>query len=356
MYPNIMQKKLPGGKILKTTTTLVGAIRQTLTSPARHRQRKLPVCPTKERLCLLFILTLFSLVLSANTMTLNQKRVFSMEKMNTGGRLEEKRTSFTSQCRKCAQLRRLTSRFDVTDQQDEITSSHPSMNKLTALARKLRQSCDKMTYQRCKIVYPWKNEIKLTSQNGDKRSKDTRMAKEILPAITRTTTTSSNDDVSSNFDVLSRKKRTPGGQIEGDRRLIDLFCMTHYILEIKHDGTVTGSRVRNANTLLEIQSVEAGGVVSFQSKATGLYLAMDKKGRLYGTKHFSKEHSAFVERMRPNFYNTYSARHYPRKHGKSKRSASGDWYVAIGKHGTVRKANRIGPTHSAAQFLPLYRQ
>ena len=37
------------------------------------------------------------------------------------------------------------------------------------------------------------------------------------------------------------------------------------------------------SALLEIQSVEAGGVVSFQSKATGLYLAMDKKGRLYGT-------------------------------------------------------------------------
>ncbi|XP_053855311.1 fibroblast growth factor 22 isoform X2 [Vidua macroura] len=72
------------------------------------------------------------------------------------------------------------------------------------------------------------------------------------------------------------------GHLEGDVRWRRLFSATRFFLRIDGSGGVEGTRWRERpGSIVEIRSVRVG-VVAIRAVHTGFYLAMNKRGRLYG--------------------------------------------------------------------------
>uniref|UniRef100_A0A8C0UD93 Fibroblast growth factor n=1 Tax=Cyanistes caeruleus TaxID=156563 RepID=A0A8C0UD93_CYACU len=100
-------------------------------------------------------------------------------------------------------------------------------------------------------------------------------------------------------------------------------------------GRSGGARRR---CLLEISPVERG-VVSIFGVRSGLFVAMNSKGKLYGSAHFNDE-CKFKEILLPNNYNAYESRIYP------------GMYIALSKNGRTKKGNKVSPTMTVTHFLP----
>ncbi|KAF2979336.1 hypothetical protein EK904_012503 [Melospiza melodia maxima] len=95
---------------------------------------------------------------------------------------------------------------------------------------------------------------------------------------------------------------------------------------------------RPEGSLLEISPVERG-VVSIFGVKSGLFVAMNSKGKLYGSAHFNDE-CKFKEILLPNNYNAYESRIYP------------GMYIALSKNGRTKKGNKVSPTMTVTHFLP----
>ncbi|XP_043077744.1 fibroblast growth factor 1b [Puntigrus tetrazona] len=123
-----------------------------------------------------------------------------------------------------------------------------------------------------------------------------------------------------------------------------LYCRNGgYHLRIQPSGTVDASRQENdAYTLLKVKAVKAG-LVAIRGHETGLYLAMDKYGKLYGTVTLNDE-CYFVEKMEENHYNTYRSQRY---------QENGDWYVGIRKNGWAKNGSKTHKGQNAIYFLPI---
>ncbi|XP_069468425.1 fibroblast growth factor 22 [Ambystoma mexicanum] len=95
--------------------------------------------------------------------------------------------------------------------------------------------------------------------------------------------------------------------------------------------------------VLEIRSVKVG-VVVIKSVHTGHYLAMNKKGRLFGTKQYSPS-CRFKERIEENGYNTYASWRW-RHQGRQ-------MFVSLNGRGAPRRGQRTRRKHVSAHFLPM---
>uniref|UniRef100_A0A8C5N8Q0 Fibroblast growth factor n=1 Tax=Gouania willdenowi TaxID=441366 RepID=A0A8C5N8Q0_GOUWI len=94
----------------------------------------------------------------------------------------------------------------------------------------------------------------------------------------------------------------------GAPRRRKLYCATKYHLQIHPSGKVDGSlEENNPLSILEITAVDVG-VVAIKGLFSGRFLAMNERGRLYGSA-FTKE-CEFVERIHELGYNTYASRHH----------------------------------------------
>uniref|UniRef100_A0A8C0FW10 Fibroblast growth factor n=1 Tax=Bubo bubo TaxID=30461 RepID=A0A8C0FW10_BUBBB len=90
--------------------------------------------------------------------------------------------------------------------------------------------------------------------------------------------------------------------------------------------------------LLEISPVERG-VVSIFGVRSGLFVAMNSKGKLYGSTHFNDE-CKFKEILLPNNYNAYESRIYP------------GMYIALSKNGRTKKDITLQTYLSTGEDLP----
>uniref|UniRef100_A0A672RFL7 Fibroblast growth factor n=1 Tax=Sinocyclocheilus grahami TaxID=75366 RepID=A0A672RFL7_SINGR len=88
--------------------------------------------------------------------------------------------------------------------------------------------------------------------------------------------------------------------------------------------------------LLKVKAVKAG-IVAIRGHKTGLYLAMDKYGKLYST-------CCFIEKIEENHYNTYRSQKY---------QENGDWYVGIKKNGRMKNGSKTHKGQNAIYFLPI---
>ncbi|XP_047564027.1 fibroblast growth factor 22 isoform X1 [Lutra lutra] len=71
--------------------------------------------------------------------------------------------------------------------------------------------------------------------------------------------------------------------LEGDVRWRRLFSSTHFFLRVDTSGRVQGTRWRHgADSIIEIRSIRVG-VVVLKAVHTGFYVAMNRRGRLYGS-------------------------------------------------------------------------
>ncbi|KAM6969987.1 putative fibroblast growth factor 1 [Aplochiton taeniatus] len=123
------------------------------------------------------------------------------------------------------------------------------------------------------------------------------------------------------------------------RSLVRLYCMNggHH-LRILPDGTVIGGALENdLYDVLRVKAVSAG-VVAIKGEETGRYLAMDKDGRVYGSKTFQDE-CYFVEKLAENHHNTYQSQKY-------------NWYLGLKKNGKPKAGPRTDMSQNAIYFLP----
>ncbi|KAK9409921.1 fibroblast growth factor 4 [Crotalus adamanteus] len=149
-----------------------------------------------------------------------------------------------------------------------------------------------------------------------------------------------------------RKGPTQEGQLPGKsagrqtrilRGVFPLFpCAEGMGLGLKRNATCEGvkglSRGLSGISLLEISPVERG-VVSLFGVKSGLFVAMNGKGKLYGSSHFGDE-CKFKEILLPNNYNAYESQTYP------------GMYMALSKNGRTKKGNKVSPTMTVTHFLP----
>uniref|UniRef100_A0AAQ4QQW9 Fibroblast growth factor n=3 Tax=Gasterosteus aculeatus TaxID=69293 RepID=A0AAQ4QQW9_GASAC len=145
----------------------------------------------------------------------------------------------------------------------------------------------------------------------------------------------------------------PRGMSEGDvtvlplgpaswqehRTLTRLYCQNggHH-LRILPDGAVSGGRQENdPHDILRLQAVSVG-VVVIKGEGTGRYLAMSKRGCLYGSPTLNDE-CYFLEKYEENHHNTYCSQKYA-------------WYVGLKRNGQPKPGPDTHRGQKAVFFLP----
>ncbi|XP_041060839.1 fibroblast growth factor 22 [Carcharodon carcharias] len=132
--------------------------------------------------------------------------------------------------------------------------------------------------------------------------------------------------------------------LQGDVRWRRLYSATKYFLKIDRAGKVNGTRKKNClNSIMEIRSVNVG-VVAIKAVNTGFYLAMNKKGKLYGTEEYNNN-CKFKERIEENGYNTYASLKWKHK-GRQ-------MFISLNGKGSPRRGHKTRRKHLSAHFLPM---
>ncbi|KAF5905069.1 fibroblast growth factor 4B-like [Clarias magur] len=116
--------------------------------------------------------------------------------------------------------------------------------------------------------------------------------------------------------------------LTGIKRLRRLYCNVGigFHLQVLPDG------------LLEISPVERG-VVTLYGVRSELFVAMNSKGKLYGSAHYSDE-CKFKETLLANNYNAYESVAYP------------GMYIGLSRTGKTKKGNRVSTAMTVTHFLP----
>ncbi|KAK6641009.1 hypothetical protein RUM44_012708 [Polyplax serrata] len=126
---------------------------------------------------------------------------------------------------------------------------------------------------------------------------------------------------------------------------MQLYCRTGFFLAIFPDKKVRGTdEDANPNALVEFTS-ESFGEVRIKGIRSNLFLAMNKKGRLYGEANAKDEATVFVELVYGQ-YNLYLSRKW----------AHLGWYVGIKKSGKGKPGPQTRYGQKAIQFLPRRKQ
>ncbi|KAM9823938.1 fibroblast growth factor 6-like [Neosynchiropus ocellatus] len=128
--------------------------------------------------------------------------------------------------------------------------------------------------------------------------------------------------------------------LQGIKRVRRLYCNVGigFHLQVAPGGGISGSHGESPNSLIQISTVERG-VISLLGLRSQMFVAMSRRGSLYGTRVFSDE-CKFKEKLLPNNYNAYESFVYK------------GFYIALSKHGRVKRGNRASPAMTVTHFLP----
>ncbi|XP_076262436.1 fibroblast growth factor 1-like isoform X2 [Rhynchophorus ferrugineus] len=124
---------------------------------------------------------------------------------------------------------------------------------------------------------------------------------------------------------------------------MQLFATTGFYLGVYPDGRVRGTKDdSDPHTFLEIVT---GGLlpehVKIKGLLTNMFVAMNKKGRLYAEPDPSAPSTVFIESFQGS-YNAYLSRLY----------AHLGWYIGIKKSGKFKRGPKTKYGQKAVKFLP----
>ncbi|XP_030763423.1 fibroblast growth factor 1-like [Sitophilus oryzae] len=123
---------------------------------------------------------------------------------------------------------------------------------------------------------------------------------------------------------------------------MQLFSQTGYYLAVYPDGKVRGTRdAADPHSFLEIVSAGLPEHVRIKGLLTNMYVAMNKKGRLYAESDPNSPATVFVESFQGS-YNAYLSRAF----------AHLGWYLGIKKSGKFKKGPKTKYGQKAVKFLP----
>ncbi|KAI4802885.1 hypothetical protein KUCAC02_006454 [Chaenocephalus aceratus] len=128
--------------------------------------------------------------------------------------------------------------------------------------------------------------------------------------------------------------------LQGIKRVRRLYCNVGigFHLQVLPDGRISGVHNENQYSLIEISTVDRG-VISMFGVRSELFVAMNSRGRLYGTRVFVDE-CKFKETLLPNNYNAYESFVYK------------SFYIALSKHGRAKRGNKATTAMTVTHFLP----
>uniref|UniRef100_A0A3P9NZB7 Fibroblast growth factor n=1 Tax=Poecilia reticulata TaxID=8081 RepID=A0A3P9NZB7_POERE len=132
--------------------------------------------------------------------------------------------------------------------------------------------------------------------------------------------------------------------LQGDIRRRKLFSFQKFFLRIDRNGQVNGTKSKDDPlSILEITSVEVG-VVAIKGLNSNYYLAISRKGELYGAVKFGVD-CKLKERIEENGYNTYASAEWKNK----KRQM----FVGLNVHGKPLRGMKTRRKKTATHFLPM---
>ncbi|XP_012285569.1 putative fibroblast growth factor 1 [Orussus abietinus] len=123
--------------------------------------------------------------------------------------------------------------------------------------------------------------------------------------------------------------------------VIQLYCRTGYHLAVSPSGLICGaSATDESHALLSISTVSFG-LIRIQCIETGLYVAFNHKGRLYGEPNVSKENTVW-EQWKIGSYDAFRSRKYVEL----------GWWIGIKKNGRPKLGSKTAWGQKAIQFSP----
>ncbi|XP_034451212.1 fibroblast growth factor 10-like [Hippoglossus hippoglossus] len=132
--------------------------------------------------------------------------------------------------------------------------------------------------------------------------------------------------------------------LQGDIRRRKLFSFQKFFLRIDKNGTVSGTKSKDDPlSVLEITSVDVG-VVAIKGLNSNYYLAIGRKGDLYGAREFGVD-CTLKERIEENGYNTYASAQW--------RNKKRQMFVGLNVHGRPLKGKKTRRKNTATHFLPI---
>ncbi|XP_077318900.1 fibroblast growth factor 10 [Lithobates pipiens] len=132
--------------------------------------------------------------------------------------------------------------------------------------------------------------------------------------------------------------------LQGDVRCRKLFSFHKYFLKIDDNGRVSGTKKDDCPySILEITSVDVG-VVAVKSINSNYYLAMNRRGKVYGSKEFNID-CKLKERIEENGYNTYASLTW--------KNNERQMFVALNGKGTPKRGPKTRRKSTNAHFLPI---
>ncbi|XP_062268305.1 fibroblast growth factor 10a [Platichthys flesus] len=149
---------------------------------------------------------------------------------------------------------------------------------------------------------------------------------------------------SSSATVVGRHVRSSYNHLQGDVRQRKLFSYQKFFLRIDRKGTVNGTKSEDdPYSILEIKSVDVG-VVAIRGLSSNHYLAISKKGLLYGARDFGPD-CRLTERIEENKYNTYASAEW--------RNKKKHMFVGLNANGKPMKGRKTRRKNTATHFLPI---
>ncbi|XP_011603280.2 fibroblast growth factor 10a, partial [Takifugu rubripes] len=148
----------------------------------------------------------------------------------------------------------------------------------------------------------------------------------------------------SSATVVGRHVRSSYNHLQGDVRRRKLFSYQKFFLRIDKKGKVNGTKSEDdPYSILEIKSVDVG-VVAIRGLGSNYYLAISKKGELYGARDFGPD-CRLIERIEENKYNTYASAEW--------RNKKKHMFVGLNANGKPMRGKKTRRKNTATHFLPI---
>ncbi|KAM6976377.1 fibroblast growth factor 10a [Tautogolabrus adspersus] len=149
---------------------------------------------------------------------------------------------------------------------------------------------------------------------------------------------------SSSATVVGRHVRSSYNHLQGDVRRRKLFSYQKFFLRIDKKGKVNGTKSEDdPYSILEIKSVDVG-VVAIRGLSSNYYLAISKRGELYGARDYGPD-CRLIERIEENKYNTYASAEW--------RNKKKHMFVGLNANGKPMRGRKTRRKNTATHFLPI---